>query len=529
MSSVQSTIPSMKSLEAGDIRRALEDALVSADSILKVAKSDKQRIAEAVKMNDVDTSSGSDRLEQLRWYMHPKECASLLAQGIDDVPGTELPVLVGGLNPLSFAESPNVAPTYDNMLIDTPTTIPPPARDRKRKQTNLQTSVVAEADVEIQIVSEDQPLCFRDGEHSGEAPLSEIELGFDDEELSDRCEVFDEQTGAWVQIEAFLQAAKKSKTTIPSAEEKKTDSEPLINTSLGSVPTNGTLDTKNEKKKPSRGSTTWGQGSFAQPPTVAVSSEMNHQPRHFEEQKPPETTFESKNHASPEKKKPKKNKFKHIMPPPKMMRLITQAVIQWNMIEEGDRLLLGLSGGKDSLSLLHGLLECKRKMPINFEIEVCTIDPMTPSFDPSPLIPYVESLGLKYHYIRDNIVNRANAAGKDGKIVSSLCAYCARMKRGNLYTCARTNKCNKLVLAQHLDDCAESFLMSVMHNGFLRTMKAHYKIDAGDLSVIRPMVYCRESLMTNFAKSENLPVINENCPGTFIGKLDIDSEISLVS
>jgi len=185
------------------------------------------------------------------------------------------------------------------------------------------------------------------------------------------------------------------------------------------------------------------------------------------------------------------------------------------MLKDGDRLLLGLSGGKDSLSLLHCLMEIQRKLPIKFEIEVCTIDPMTPSFDPSPLIPYVESLGLKYHYIRDDIVSRATSSGRDGKMVSSLCAFCARMKRGNLYSTARKAKCNKLVLAQHLDDCAESLMMSIMHNGFLRTMKANYQIDAGDISVIRPMVYCRESLMTDFAKSVNLPVINENCPACF--------------
>ena len=89
------------------------------------------------------------------------------------------------------------------------------------------------------------------------------------------------------------------------------------------------------------------------------------------------------------------------------------------------------------------------------------------------------------------------------------------MKRGNLYTCARRNNCNKLVLAQHLDDLAESFMMSVMHNGFLRTMKANYKINAGDMSVIRPLAYCRESLMTEFARSANLPIINENCPACF--------------
>ena len=219
-------------------------------------------------------------------------------------------------------------------------------------------------------------------------------------------------------------------------------------------------------------------------------------------------------HVAKESNKSKKNKGK-IKPPPKMMRFITQAMIQWEMIEEGDRLLLGLSGGKDSLSLLHCLLEFQRKLPIKFDIEVCTIDPMTPSFDPSPLIPYVEGLGLKYHYIRDDIVERASKSGKDGKTVSSLCAFCARMKRGNLYTCARKNNCNKLVLAQHLDDCAESFFMSIMHNGFIRTMKANYQINAGDVSVIRPLVYCRESLMTEFAKSANLPVINENCPACF--------------
>jgi tRNA(Ile)-lysidine synthase TilS/MesJ len=127
----------------------------------------------------------------------------------------------------------------------------------------------------------------------------------------------------------------------------------------------------------------------------------------------------------------------------------------------------------------------------------------------------VESLGLKYHYIRDDIVERATGAGSDGKLVSSLCAYCARMKRGNLYSCARKNNCNKLVLAQHLDDLAESFMMSVMHNGFLRTMKANYTINAGDLSVIRPLAYCRESMMTEFSRSANLPIVNENCPACF--------------
>lgn len=116
-----------------------------------------------------------------------------------------------------------------------------------------------------------------------------------------------------------------------------------------------------------------------------------------------------------------------IKPPAKMMRLVIQAILQWEMIKDGDRLLLGLSGGKDSLSLLHCLLELQRKLPISFTVQVCTIDPLTPSFDPSPLIPYIQdTLGLQYHYVRADIVNRATKCGKDGQAVTSLCAFCAR-------------------------------------------------------------------------------------------------------
>ena len=118
--------------------------------------------------------------------------------------------------------------------------------------------------------------------------------------------------------------------------------------------------------------------------------------------------------------------------------------MQWKMISEGDRLLLGLSGGKDSLTLLHCLLDVQKRAPVNFEVACCTIDPMTPSFDPSPLIPYVEGLGVKYHYIKEAIVDKAQTAGPNGGVVTSLCSFCARMKRGLLYTTARENGYNKV-------------------------------------------------------------------------------------
>eukprot|EP01035_Chromulina_nebulosa_P021951 gene21951-28421_t len=181
------------------------------------------------------------------------------------------------------------------------------------------------------------------------------------------------------------------------------------------------------------------------------------------------------------------------------------------MISEGDRLLLGLSGGKDSMCLLHVLLEMQKRSPIKFELSCATVDPQTESYDPSPLISYVQSLGVTYHYLSEPIVELA----KTKLLGDSLCAFCSRFKRGLLYSCCRNFGYNKLVLAQHLDDLAESFLMSVLHNGQLRTMKANYVIDAMDLSVIRPLIYVREHQTKHFSITNHLPVINENCPVCF--------------
>ncbi|WP_230973776.1 ATP-binding protein [Thermithiobacillus tepidarius DSM 3134] len=199
------------------------------------------------------------------------------------------------------------------------------------------------------------------------------------------------------------------------------------------------------------------------------------------------------------------------MAPKSLLRLAGQAIGHYRMIRPGDRLLLGLSGGKDSLSLLHVLLDLRRRAPVHFDLAAVTVDPQSQDFDPSPLQDYVPSLGIPYFYESQPILERARAhMGKH-----SYCSFCARMKRGTLYACARREGYNVLVLAQHLDDLAESFLMSAFHNGELRTMKAHYRIRAGDLRVIRPFVYVRERQTRAFAEAAGLPVISENCPACF--------------
>lgn len=200
-----------------------------------------------------------------------------------------------------------------------------------------------------------------------------------------------------------------------------------------------------------------------------------------------------------------------VRPPKSLLRLAGKAIGDYGLIRDGDRVLLGLSGGKDSLSLLHVLLHFQRSAPIRFDVGAITVDPQSESFDPRPLIPYVESLGVPYHYREEPILELATEHMDN----DSYCAFCARMRRGVMYSTARREGYNVLALAQHLDDLAESFLMSAFHGGRLNTMKVHYVVDDGDLRVIRPLVYARERQTAEFAKSADLPVIQENCPACF--------------
>lgn len=200
-----------------------------------------------------------------------------------------------------------------------------------------------------------------------------------------------------------------------------------------------------------------------------------------------------------------------IKPPRTLLSLAGRAIADYAMIRSGDRVLLGLSGGKDSLSLLHVLLHLKAKSPVKFELAAATVDPQSPEYHPEPLKPHMAELGVPYFYESYPVLDLAKQKmGKD-----SFCAFCSRMRRGMLYGAARREGYNVLALAQHLDDLAETFMMSAMFGGKLRTMRAHYVNDEGDIRVIRPFIYVRERQTTAFAKSAGLPVIAENCPACF--------------
>jgi hypothetical protein len=187
---------------------------------------------------------------------------------------------------------------------------------------------------------------FRDGSHSGEAPLDEIVAGFEDGEISDRCEIYAANLSCWVSLSSKMEEMKHTVDYVGVSDDI-------------TYPIDSTQDPydelpfveKNNHKKPQRGSTEWGKGE-AQNLQPVIQRERNSY-----------STCDGEVLRNPERQK-------HLKPPPKLMRLVTQAIIQWEMLEEGDRLLFGLSGGKDSMSLLHIMLEMQKKLPIRFEIEV---------------------------------------------------------------------------------------------------------------------------------------------------------------
>jgi tRNA(Ile)-lysidine synthase TilS/MesJ len=197
--------------------------------------------------------------------------------------------------------------------------------------------------------------------------------------------------------------------------------------------------------------------------------------------------------------------------PKLLIKPVGRAINDFAMIKAEDRILLAVSGGKDSLSLFHLLRHFQRHAPINFDLGVVTIDPQVEGFEPQALNDFFKKFDTPYFFEEFPILEQAKKSMKG----NSYCSFCARIKRGLMYKVARREGYNVLALGQHLDDLAESLMMSMCHNGKIQTMKAHYINDAKDVRVIRPMAYVRERQLADFAKTANLPIIADSCPACF--------------
>ncbi|BDY12328.1 ATP-binding protein [Hydrogenimonas cancrithermarum] len=193
----------------------------------------------------------------------------------------------------------------------------------------------------------------------------------------------------------------------------------------------------------------------------------------------------------------------------KILRAAGQMNAKYRLIEEGDRLLVGLSGGKDSITLIHLLKHMQRHAPFDFEFKAVTVDYGMPGESYEALKKHCEAYGIPHEIYETNIFEVAQGTIREN---SSFCSYFSRMRRGALYTKAQEGGYNKVALGHHLDDAAESFFMNMLYNGTLRSMAPIYKTSKG-FHVIRPLLWVRERQTAAFAEENGIATIgDEACP-----------------
>lgn len=181
---------------------------------------------------------------------------------------------------------------------------------------------------------------------------------------------------------------------------------------------------------------------------------------------------------------------------------------EFDLIQEGDKILVGLSGGKDSLTMIHAMKEQQRRAPFDFEFIAVTVGyGMGENFD--NLSKHCEEYGIK-HIIHDT---QTYELAKDKiRKNSSFCSFFSRMRRGYLYSVALEQGCNKVALGHHMDDAAESFFMNFIYNGQMRSLAPKYKAENG-LIIIRPLIQMRERQLLSFVQDNEIEAIgDEACP-----------------
>ncbi|MDA3054550.1 tRNA 2-thiocytidine biosynthesis protein TtcA [Campylobacter sp. VBCF_02 NA5] len=198
----------------------------------------------------------------------------------------------------------------------------------------------------------------------------------------------------------------------------------------------------------------------------------------------------------------------------KLLRVVGQTNAKYKMFEEGDKILLGLSGGKDSMSLAHILKHFQSVSPLKWEFEAVTIS-YGIGENLGEISAHFNKHEIPYHIIETKIFE----FGKEKiRANTTFCSFCSRMRRGYLYTYALENGFNKIAIAHHLDDAAESFFMNFTYNGALRTLAPKYTAQNG-LVIIRPLILARERQLSACAAQNELPVMNEedSCPAKQYG------------
>lgn len=195
----------------------------------------------------------------------------------------------------------------------------------------------------------------------------------------------------------------------------------------------------------------------------------------------------------------------------RLFRALKRTVREHGLLSAGDRVLVALSGGKDSYSMLELLHRLRRQLPFTVELLAVHLDQRQPGYDGSPLAQWLAESGYAHEILSEDtysVVVEHTAPG------GTYCALCSRLRRGILYTAAERLGCNKIALGHHRDDALETLLMNLLYAGKLQAMPARYTTDDGRLQVIRPLIQCAEADIEQFATTEGFPILPCNLCGS---------------
>ena len=194
-----------------------------------------------------------------------------------------------------------------------------------------------------------------------------------------------------------------------------------------------------------------------------------------------------------------------------LRKSVWNAVKDYNMIEKGDKIMVCLSGGKDSYAMLDILMHVQKTEIYDFEILAVNLDQKQPDFPEHVLPEYLDKVGVEYKILEKDtysIVVDKIPAGK------TMCSLCSRLRRGTLYTAARELGCNKVALGHHRDDIIETLLLNLFFAGKLETMPPKYRTDDEQLVVLRPLAYSKEKDIEEYARLREFPIIPCNLCGS---------------